>query len=265
MNMSFFNAAVGAQQQQLRMDVQANNIANVNTFGFKAKQISFQQLMYSNIRGIDDEELPRGAGTQMVKATTSFTAGTYQETGRPFDFAINGSGFFALYNPNTGEISYTRDGSFSLSEFLVPAPVEEEEEEEEEEELQEGEEETVPQMISEWRLSDGDGRFVLDSRGNFLRITDPSVPTSELDIGVFDYAIYDGIQHADTGRFLATEKNGNLYWGTGKVERGVLEGSNVDLGLEMTKVIEAQRAYSYALKMVQTSDEIETTINNLRG
>lgn len=260
MNMSFFNAAVGAQQQQLRMDVQANNIANVNTFGFKAKQVSFQQLMYGNIRGIDEEELPRGAGTQMVKATTSFTSGTYMDTGRLYDFAINGSGFFALYNPITGEISYTRDGSFTLSEVLVPAPVEEEEAQE----PQEGEEEedAAPEMISEWRLSDGDGRFVLDSRGNFLQVSDP---TAELDIGVFDYAIYDGMQHADTGRFLATEKNGGLYWGTGKVERGVLEGSNVDLALEMTKVIEAQRAYSYALKMVQTSDEIETTINNLRG
>lgn len=259
MNMSFYNAAVGAQQQQNRMNVQANNIANVNTYGFKAEKASFQQLMYGSVRGIDGEELPRGTGTQMVKATTDFASGAFMNTGRSLDFAISGSGFFALYDPTTGEISYTRDGSFTLSEFLVPAPVEEGEEPPA---PAEGEEEAEPEMISEWRLSDGAGRPVLDSRGNFIRVTDPE---AEMDIGVFDYAVYDGMQHADGGRFLATEKNGDLYWGTGEVKRGFLEGSNVDLALELTKVIESQRAYTYALKMVQTSDEIETTINGLRG
>ena len=85
------------------------------------------------------------------------------------------------------------------------------------------------------------------------------------EIGVFDYAIMDGMLHANGSRFLPKDKNGDLYWGTGRVEQGVLEISNVDLAHEMVKVIEAQRAYSYALRMVQTSDEIETTINGLRG
>ena len=70
--------------------------------------------------------------------------------------------------------------------------------------------------------------------------------------------------HADSGRFSAIEKNGDLYMGTGTVKRGVLERSNVDLAQELVKVIESQRAYSFCLKMVTTSDEIETTINGLR-
>lgn len=261
MNMSFYNAAVGAQQQQNRLNVQANNISNVNTFGFKAKKVSFQQLMYGNIQG-NTEPIARGAGTQMVKATTDFISGTYQPTGNDLDFAINGSGFFALYNPISGEITYTRDGSFTLSQFMVPAPVEENEEQEDEVEQ---EEDAVPEMIPEWRLTDGAGRCVLDSRGNFIRLEDPNESTVQMDIGIFDYTIYDGMQNTDSGRFLPTDKNGDLYWGTGELRRGFLEISNVDLGLEMTKVIESQRAYSYALKMVQTSDEIETTINGLRG
>ena len=260
MNMSFFTAAVGAQQQQNRMNVQANNISNVNTYGFKAKKASFQQLMYSNVQGIN-EEIPRGVGTQMVKTTTDFGCGPFMNTGRHLDFAINGDGFFALYDPISGEISYTRDGSFAVVEFLVPAPVEEEDEEEAAV-AEDGEENTEPEYISEWRLTDGDGRCVLDSRGNFIRVTDEY---ADMDIGVFDYTIYDGMQHIEGGRFLPVDKNGNLYWGTGIVKRFFLENSNVDLGLEMTKVIESQRAYSYALKMVQTSDEIETTINGLRG
>ena len=69
--------------------------------------------------------------------------------------------------------------------------------------------------------------------------------------------------HEDSQRFTPIEKNGDLYLGTGTVRRGYLERSNVDLAQEMVKVIESQRAYSYALRMVQTTDEIEQTINGL--
>ena len=69
--------------------------------------------------------------------------------------------------------------------------------------------------------------------------------------------------HADSGRFIPIEKNGDLYMGTGEVKRGMIELSNVDLAQELSKVIESQRAYGYALRMVQTSDEIEQTINGL--
>ena len=75
MNTSFYTAAVGAQQQQLRMNVQGNNIANVNTVGFKAERPSFAALMYDQIRGIGDEQLPRGNGTRMVMAKTDFSSG----------------------------------------------------------------------------------------------------------------------------------------------------------------------------------------------
>lgn len=248
MNLSFYNAAVGMQQQQLRMDIQANNISNVNTHGFKAQQVSFSQLMYRNLMGIDQEEIPRGAGTRVDKSITDFSPMNVAETGRKLDFAIIGDGFFALYDPVNGEISFTRDGSFTMASFEVPN-----------ENAQEGE----PQTKMEYRLSDGDGRCVLDVRGNFIRMEHPEAVSSE--IGVFDYAVMDGMLHANGSRFLPQDKNGDLYWGTGEVRQGVLETSNVDLAHEMVKVIEAQRAYSYALRMVQTSDEIETTINGLRG
>ncbi|MCI8304499.1 MAG: flagellar hook basal-body protein [Lawsonibacter sp.] len=259
MNMSFFTGAVGAYQQQLRMNVQANNIANVNNYGFKAERATFHHLMYGNVRGIDEEQLPRGSGTKMVKAGIDMSTNGYATTDRTFDFAIEGSGFFALYDPTNGEITFTRDGAFMMAQFLVPP----EEGAQPEIDPVTGEE-IPPQPTEEWRLSDNEGRCVLDSMGNFI-VIDPLDRKADLDIGVYDYLIYDGILHADSGRFSPIDKNGDLYMGSGKVRRGVLEVSNVDLAQELVKVIESQRAYSYALRMVQTSDEIEQTINGLRN
>lgn len=257
MNMSFYTGAVGAYMQNQRMNVQANNIANVNNYGFKAERATFHHLMYSNVLGIDEEQLPKGSGTKMAKASIDFSCAGYTETGRRFDFAIEGDGFFALYNPADGEISFTRDGAFMMAQFLVPPP----EDAEPEIDPVTGEE-IEPQPTEEWRLSDNEGRCVLDSMGNFI-VIDRDDRDAELDVGVYDYMIYDGMLHADSGRFLPIDKNGDLYLGTGKVRRGYLEMSNVDLAQELVKVIESQRAYSYALKMVQTSDEIEQTINGL--
>ena len=258
MNMSFYNAAVGAQQQQLRMNVQSNNIANVNTQGYRAERAAFGELMNRNVVGIDDARLPKGTGARMIHAPVDFTSRGFMDTGKTFDFAINGDGFFALFDPETQEISFTRDGSFTMTQFWSPPA------EDAEPELDENGEEIAPQPTSVWRLSDNQGRCVLDPQGNFI-VIDPEDRGAELELGVFDYAIHYGMQHADSSRFLATDLNGQLYLGTGEVKRGLLEMSNTDLTQEFIKVIESQRAFSYCLKMVTTSDEIETTFNNLRG
>lgn len=258
MNMSFFTGAVGARQQQQRMNVQANNIANVNNYGFKAERATFHHLMYGNLMGINQENLPKGTGTKMVKASVDFSTNGFADTGRRFDFAIEGDGFFALFDPTTEEVSFTRDGAFMMAQFQVPPA------EDAEPEVDPVTGETIePQPTYEWRLSDNEGRCVLDNEGNFI-VIDPENLDADLSVGVYDYRIYDGMLHADGNRFLPIEKNGDLYLGTGRVRRGFLEMSNVDLAQEFIKVIESQRGYSYALKMVQTSDEIEQTINNLR-
>ena len=258
MNSSFYTAAVGAHMQNQRMNVQGNNLANVNNYGYKAERATFHHLMYGNVDGIDGDRLPRGSGTKMVKASVDFEAGGFIETGRTFDFAIEGDGFFALYDPTNGEISFTRDGAFMMASFVIPP----DEDAEPEIDPITGEE-IEPQDTVVWRLSDNEGRFVLDSTGNFIVIDLPLDRNADLDVGVFDYRIYDGMLHADSQRFTPIEKNGDLYLGTGIVRRGYLERSNVDVTQEMIKVIESQRAYSMALRMVQTSDEIEQTINNL--
>lgn len=257
MNMSFYNAAVGAYQQQLRMNVQAQNIANVNTQGYRAERAAFGELMNRNVDGIDNSRLPKGTGARMIHAPIDFSSRGFTDTGRNFDFAINGDGFFALFDPDTQEISFTRDGSFTMTQFWIPPA------EDAAPEVDENGEEIEPQPTSVWRLSDNQGRCVLDPEGNFI-VVDPDNQKAPLELGVFDYAIHYGMQHADSSRFLATDLNGQLYLGTGEVKRGLLEMSNTDLTQEFIKVIESQRAYSFCLKMVTTSDEIETTINGLR-
>ena len=104
---AFYSAAVGAQQQMERMNVQANNIANVNTYGFKAEKPAFEALMYGMVNGIEGEQIPKGSGTRMVSAATDFNQGPIEETGRKQDYAISGDGFFALFDP----VSYTHLGN----------------------------------------------------------------------------------------------------------------------------------------------------------
>ena len=239
---AFYNAAVGAQQQMLRLNVQANNIANVNHYGFRAEKPAFEALMYRNIAGADGAELPKGAGTRVVSTATDFSQAALEETGRAQDYAIFGLGFFALFDPSTQEISFTRDGSFSPAMF--------------QEQNEAGELEHV------WYLSDGEGRQVLNTGGYPIVMTDFN---AEQPVGVFLIQYQDGLQHLDSGRFLAGDKNGDVWMGGAQVLRGYLETSNTDLAYEIGKVIEAQRAYSYALRMVTTADEVETTINGLTG
>ena len=256
MNQSFFIGAVGAPQQLKRLTVHGNNIANLNTYGFKAERSRFASLMYDDLKGVgeaaggggDFEMLPSGVGAALWTTDTDFKSGAMAETRREQDYAIAGEGFFAIADLATGEITLTRNGAFVISELMRPT----------------GEVDENGQDIQEriYYLSDNEGRFVLSDTGGMIEVEDEH---KRQPVGIFDYMNYDGMEHVNDTRFRAIEKNGAIRQGGGELMQGFLEMSNADLADEMTKVIESQRAYGMALKMVQTSDEIETTINNLRG
>ena len=236
----FYSGVVGAQQQMRRMDVQANNISNVNTNGYKAQVPAFQSLMYGMLDGIDGAQLPRGSGSYLSGTATNPDSGSLRETDRNLDYAIAGSGYFALYDPGTGEVSFTRDGAFTLAAFQENDP-------------EQG-------TITQYYLSDGEGRQVLGQDGYPIPVSDPD---AELPVGVFEIQYQDGLERAGSSRFLMNEKNGMVWMSSSKVCQGMLEESNADLATELTQVIEAQRSYSYALKMVQTADEVESTVIGL--
>ena len=248
MNLSFYISAVGAHQQQESLTVVANNVANANMHGFKAQRSRFASLMYQTMKAVEQEEVRYGTGGVLFTTDTKFDPGTPVSTGLDQDYFIEGDGFFALVDLNTNEITFTRNGSFCMSSLERPT----------------GEVDENGEQIMEhiYYLSDGEGRFVLSTEGGMIEMDSFN---EEQPVGIFDYPNYNGMEHKSGARFDVLEKNGALTVGTGKLKRRCLEASNVELAEEITKMIETQRAYTMALKMMGTSDEIESTINGLRG
>lgn len=237
MNYSLYSAMTGAQTQQRRMDVIANNLSNLNTTGFKSRQGTFSELIYENMNAAEGEDtrLLRGAGARMIKADSDFSQGVVVPTGSDFDYAIDGDGFFALYDPLTQQISYTRNGHFSLSE----------------------------QPDGRMMLVSDTGKWVLNSQRQ------PNVMEgyqSEYDIGVFIFEQKNGMLNIGQSEFLPIEKNGQPIVSEDKdgLLQGYLENSNVDFEREIVHMIESQRVYQMNLQMVQTTDEVTNTINGLR-
>lgn len=232
---SFYTAARGVIEQQKRLDITANNLANINNYGYKAKSAVFSDLMYYNLNNADgnDTELKAGTGTVVEHTRTDFTAASLYETGSPYDYGIEGEGFFMLRNPQNGEITYTRNGRFSLS-----------------------------QRGNEFYLVNDNGNLVLDENRNPIRVTNGALSG---EIGLYGFQILDGMRSVGNNEFVPVGKNGApAALDNATVRQGVLENPGVDLAEEMSRVIESQRAYSYSMRMVQTSDEIVSTINSLR-
>lgn len=232
---SFYTAALGAAGQQSRLDVVANNLANVNTAGYKPKNAVFSDLLYYNMNNYHGEEteIKAGTGICMEKTDTNFAPSGFDVTGGIYDYAIVGDGFFMLRNPETNEITYTRNGHFSLS-----------------------------RRGDEFYLINDNGNLVLDKNRNAIRVTVEDGMLSE--VAVYTFRVKNGMQSVGGNEYKPVEKNGAPILSEEDPRQGVLESSGVDMAREMTRVIETQRAYSYALKMVQTSDEVVNTINTLR-
>ncbi len=234
MNTSFYTASLGARTQQNKMNVVANNIANVNTNAYKTKTWSFQDLLYYDMRGLDSDgvNLSAGTGTRMSHTNTDFSEAGYVPGGE-YSYAISGEGFFMLEDPISGELSYTRNGNFYMS-----------------------------LRDEEYYLATDGGKLVLNQIG------DPIVMDEEgeaEDPGLYMFVNTDGMLSVGTNEFVPVEKNGQpMYNQEAQVVRGFLEQSNVNLAREMAATIEASRAYSFVLSMMQTADEVEQTINNLR-
>lgn len=239
MNASFYTASVGAGMQQSKLDVIANNMANVNTDGYKSKSAVFSNLIYNNINEAQQSRsLKSGTGVKIQGTDIDFSRGSINQTGNPLDYAIMGEGYFAVQNPKTEEIFYTRDGGFMMSEPL------------------DFDGET-------FNLATKEGYQVLDADEQPIELTSPG---EDLNIGVFKFPISNGMQSVQNGRLQPTEKNGlaESVDAEGILERGSIETSNVDVAREMSKIIEAQKAYQFSIKMIQASDEVQGIVNSLR-
>ncbi|MEY8374349.1 flagellar hook-basal body protein [Lachnospiraceae bacterium 56-18] len=236
---SFYTAARGAMEEQEKLNVVGHNLANANNYGYKAKTTVFTDLMYYNLNNYtgEDTRYKAGAGINVEKTNTDFSPKGLITTEEKFDYAINGKGFFMLRSPITNEITYTRNGHFSMS-----------------------------RRGNEFYLVNDNGNFVLDENRNPIRVLDGNAGELSGQIGVYGFNILDGMQSTGNNEFVPVLKNGEPFlMRDAKLIDHALEMSGVDVADDFTRMIEAQRAYSYALKMVQTSDEVVNTINTLRA
>ncbi len=254
-------AAAGMSSQQMNVDVIANNLANVNTTGFKKSSIEFQDVLYQRLRAAGSEsaagsivpiDLEVGYGTRPVATQRSFTMGQLQMTGNPLDFAIEGNGFFQVQLPD-GTIGYTRDGSFKLSAdgqivssdgfFFVPNI-------------------TIPAEASDITVST-DGVVTVLVQGS-------SEPQEIGQIELARFVNPEGLQAIGHNLFIQSVASGQPIVGTpslegfGRISQGSLEMSNVEIVEEMVNMIIAQRAYEINSKAIQTSEEMSQVANNLK-
>jgi flagellar basal-body rod protein FlgG len=259
MNLSLYSAATGMEAQQLNLNTIANNLANVNTPGFKRSQIEFQDLLYQKPRNSGAEAgggnvVPTGVeignGSRVAATSKVFTQGQLTQTGQNLDIAIQGDGFFEVQKLD-GTIAYTRDGSFKVG--------------------------PTGQIMT------SDGQVVL---GGFQ-----PVPTGTTDITMSNTGdvTYSGPSGNQTFRITLTRfanpaglksLGGNLYdetpasgtpeqgnpgeQGFGTTLQGYIESSNVNIVEEMVNLIVAQRAYEINSKSIQTSDEMLQNVNQMK-
>lgn len=262
MYQSFYTGALGAGSCMAKMSVISNNLANINNNGFKPMNSSFSDLLNFNLNDSENAvtELMAGNGMRMQRTYSSFGVEALTSTNSDIDFAIlDDNAFFMVRDTVTGAISYTRNGHFYKGE-----------------------------MEDGFYLMSDAGKVVLDQNGEPLKADTPDIERIRQSMSGEEYEEedYDEDEEEDENAprlSLYTFSNPSRLMNVGSNEyappegmepilvnnpnivSGMLETSGTSLAKEMVKMIECQRAYSYALKMVNTSDEVESTINSLRG
>ena len=263
MNMSFYVGALGADASQKKMGVISNNLANINNTAFKPKNAIFSDLINYNLNDSPEAktDLQAEAGTAVVRTNTEYSPAAFHTPGQPNDYAIgNANAFFKLQDPSSGEITYTRNGHFHAGEM----------------------------PDGKFYLFTESGKHVLDENGKKMLADDTALKAIEAagqtggntanannateevkqKIGVYTINYPSRLVNKGDNELAirpGDQNNKDSVIQNPILESGTLESSGTDMAKEMTRLIESQRAFTYALKMVQTSDEVEGTINQLRG
>lgn len=272
---SLWTAASGMRAQQVNVDTISNNVANVNTVGYKTQEASFKSLLYQNLQSKSTNNAGDtkpvaaevGLGSRVSAITGMFSQGELLAKTDPFSQAIEGDGFFQVRTPE-GELQYTRDGSFIISpvqggNLLCTAdgyPVMDEN----------GQNIIFPGTVNASKLvvnKDGSLGFP-DAKGNVQLLTNNG---NVVRFGLYQFNNPAGLTKEGGNNYAITQASGNAIAERGnanlkqsKVHQYYLEGSNVDVANEMVNLIVAQRAYEMNSKAIQASDEMMKQANNLR-
>jgi flagellar basal-body rod protein FlgG len=249
----------GLEAQQTRLSTISNNLANVNTNGFKRDRVIFEDLMYQNIRQAggqtsQDTQLPSGlmlgTGVRTVATQKMHSQGNIMQTGNNMDIAIQGRGYFQILKPN-GDLAYTRAGAFQInsngelvtaSGYAVQPQI------------------TIPPNASS---------ITIGSDGTVSASIAGSTATQQLgQLQLADFINPSGLQPVGENLFLETSASGAPVVGVpgqnnmGSLNQGALEASNVNVVEELVNMIETQRAYEMNSKAIQTMDQMLQYVNN---
>lgn len=253
MNPALWAAKTGLDAQQTQMTVISNNLANVNTTGFKKGRAVFEDLIYQNVDQVGSATsqttqaasgLQLGTGTKIVATENIYTQGSLNQTGNSLDMAINGRGFFQVLMPD-GTMAYTRAGDFqqnssgqivTSSGYVVQPAI------------------TIPSGAQSITVG-ADGTVSVQLQGQ-------SAPTTVGTLQLADFINPAGLQTIGQNLLVATASSGTASTATpgnnglGTLQQGYTESSNVDVVEEMVDMIETQRAYEMNTKAVQTTDQM---------
>ncbi len=254
---AFYSSATGMRAQELLIDNTANNLANVNTTGFKKKHINFADLIYDTFSpagaATDDGQIKPigiqiGSGVRAVGTTSIFSQGTPTETGIDTHMAIEGAGFFKVLKGDT--VAYTRDGSFARTDqgqivnsdgYLLDPQI------------------TIPPDATELAISSSG---IVSYRVN-------GVPTTGPTIQLARFANPAGLQNLGSNLYAETAASGPETLGEpgedgfGQLRQHFVEGANVEVVSELVSLITAQRAYEINSRAIRAGDEMLSSASDL--
>lgn len=258
---ALWTASTGMNTQQTNIDVISNNLANVNTTGFKKSRVNFQDLMYQQIRqpgspNAQGSQIPvgieKGHGAKVSATQKIFTAGSMQATENPLDIVIEGDGFLQIQRPD-GTIAYTRDGSLKLDGqgrivtsdgYLLQPQI------------------NIPENATDISITpDGTVNVLIEGEAE---------AQTQGQIELVRFANPAGLNSTGRNLYEATMASGEPQVGEpgvegfGTITQGFLEKSNVKVVEEMVNMISAQRAYEINSKAIQASDEMLQTASRLK-
>ena len=254
-------AASGMMAQQLRSEVIANNLANVNTTGFKRSRAHFEDLLYQTVQGSavigspENQVAPAiqiGRGTRLAGVQRIHGQGTLEQTGRPLDLAIEGEGFFQVQTGG-GQTAYTRDGSFEISDQGILVTTQ------------------GYTLQPEIRIPN-DATGIAIGRTGIVTVTRGNNAAEPQEVGRIELARFAnpaGLQSMGENLLQPTAASGEPVLGfpqeegMGRMVQGALEGSNVEIVQEMVDMITAMRAYEINSKAIKNSEQMLEIANNL--
>ena len=253
MHPALWVSKTGLSAQDIKLSTISNNLANVNTTGFKRDRAVFQDLLYQVNRqpgglNTQNSELPSGlqlgTGVRVVGTTKQFSQGNLQITEQPLDLAINGRGFLQIQLPD-GQMAYTRDGQFQLNSdgdvvtpdgYLLEPAI------------------NVPENAT---------NITIGKDGTVTAVTDDQASPINLgQITLVDFINPQGLQAIGNNLFKATNSSGDPtegepgLSGLGTLEQGSIESSNVEVVEELVNMITTQRAYEMNSKVISTADQM---------